>query len=154
MTETPKPEAGTAATLQDFVLQAFKDISGAVQAFDQKAPEGTTARPLLVGATAGNVHRGNDGAVVVVVEFDVATTNELTKGRSGEVGLAVSVFKAGIGGERGDLTRTENRLKFSLPLQLGRGAEAEENNKRIAEERASTQRQLDAWNADSGRRIV
>ncbi len=144
MNDVAKLEAPAVATLQEFVLQAFKDISSAVQAFELGAPTGMTARPLLIGPAAGNVHRGNDGAVVVIVDFDVATTNELKKGLNGEIGLSVSAFKAGGGKDRSESSRTENRLRFSLPLQLGRGAEAREKNERDGADRRARLSMLDA----------
>lgn len=112
------------ATLDDFVFQALKDIASAVQRFDREAPEGMTVRPMLQSAPAGNISTAAEGAVVIYVEFDVATSTELVKSRNGDMGLAVSIVRAGGSKSSADTTRTENRLRFPLPLQLGRGVDA------------------------------
>src|SRR5271163_4426416 len=111
-------------SLKEFVAQTLRDILGAVTEVQKDGDIGKNIAPWGIGAIeypsdSGAVRKGPFTATVI--RFDVAVTAELSDSAKGGGGLKVAVFNLGVHGEIGSKNVTNNRIQFSIPINLPPG---------------------------------
>lgn len=121
--------------LKDFIKEAIKDISVAIQECNEELKEiGAIANPKDV-ATASSQHREDVYGYMLkkeenqdyrrpvhLIKFDVAVSSTTKKDGKEGIGVNVVGIKLGKDGAQADENSTNSRLQFCIPIALPVGS--------------------------------
>lgn len=108
--------------LKDFVRESLSQIiTGVVEAQKELRKTGINGEisPSIKSDPSNTkLLMGQSGMPVHNVEFDIAVAAGEKTDTKGTVGVAISVFKLGAGGQSTESTSQTSRLKFIVPVAL------------------------------------
>jgi hypothetical protein len=108
--------------LKDFVAETLKQIlDGVVMAQKYATNIGAVVNPANVfpaGDGSSSLKSRDRGYVIQMIEFDVVVTTTDSDRAKGGVGIFIGALGTGIQGEEEQSKSRQDRIRFSVPLQL------------------------------------
>lgn len=107
--------------LNDFVTRTLTEIiTGVKNAQTQTGKTGAVINPPGLRSV------GFHGVKTIEIEFDVAVTTTKGEAKKGGIGVMTGLLGIGVQGEKKAEHATENRIRFSVPVDLPEPAEEDE----------------------------
>lgn len=106
--------------LKDFIKNTITELSDAVEELNKELPKGAAVNPTSQNGIKNipSYDITSEYLNVTNIEFDLSLIAESSNSTNGKIGVAASIINMGRTKDEGDLSRYENRIRFSLPVIL------------------------------------
>ena len=106
--------------LKDFIKKTVLQLAQSVDELNNEMPGKLIVNPATVSGAGKNPHVEIQGYMhnVMEINFDLTLIAENTAGSQGKIWVMAAVLNAGGSCEEGKTNKSENKIRFTLPVVL------------------------------------